>query len=272
MSEHEEKQVTRRAEGVPFASTPCAQVCSALAAAQAKFKAPKRSKPVTVRTKTGETYSFVYAPLEAVFDAVREGLSAAELSVYQHLVRSDGFYVRSYVVHSSGEWLGGQDYPVFSKEGAQGFASGVTYARRNSLLLTLGLAAEDADDDGNEAAGNTVVDIKPSKAPPGAVVAPSPIAGAANAAVDPVVGGPGQPAPGEQFDSETGEIIIDHEAEEAMLWRANELLAQAAEHGTKVLETQWLALPKRKGLQLKLKEKLEKRYKLRALEVDAQAK
>lgn len=163
MSEEQstELSVVQHNTGMPFASTNCAQICAALAVAQGKFRAPKRSKTATIKPRDGGVgYSFAYAPLEEVIDAVREGLAEASLSRQQYLIHADdGYYVRTIIWHSSGEWIA-SDYPVIrTKEGAQGFASGVTYARRYGLSLALGLAPED-DDDANVADGNTIVDTK----------------------------------------------------------------------------------------------------------------
>ena len=148
---------------VPSASQSTAQVCAALATAQGKFTNPKRSKTATVRPRDGGAgYTFDYAPLEEVVNAIKDGLAENGLSRQQYLFRdSSGLYwLRTVLWHASGEWISG-DYPViYAKDTAQGFAGGVTYAKRNGLSLLLGLAAED-DDDGNVGDGNTV-NIKPS--------------------------------------------------------------------------------------------------------------
>lgn len=143
---------------VPLASHSVQQVCSALAVAQGEFKTPKRTKPATVEgtTKDGRRYSYkyMYAPLEEIVDAVKEALAKNGLSRQQYLVaRGNQTVLRTIIWHASGEWIA-SDYPIFpTKEGGQGFASGVTYARRYGLSLALGLAPED-DDDANIADGN----------------------------------------------------------------------------------------------------------------------
>lgn len=72
-------------------------------------------------------------------------------------------FIRTIIWHASGEWIA-SDYPVFpTKDGAQGFASGVTYARRYGLCLVLGLAPED-DDDANVADGKPAA-TRPAKRP-----------------------------------------------------------------------------------------------------------
>lgn len=162
----EDKQLTVYGAGLPSASPSTAQVCAALASAQGKFRNPKRTKTATVRPRDGGAgYTFAYAPLEEVVDAVKDGLAENGLSRQQYLFRADDgmFWLKTVLWHSSGEWMSG-DYPVmYSKESAQGFAGGVTYAKRNGLSLLLGLAAED-DDDGNVGDGNAAV-IKPTRPP-----------------------------------------------------------------------------------------------------------
>src|SRR5215475_1233275 len=149
---------------LPSASPATAQVCAALAAAQGKFENPKRTKTATVNPRDGgRGYTFAYAPLEEVVNAIKDGLAENGLSRQQYLFRDDAgtYWLRTVLWHASGEWISG-DYPViYSKDSAQGFAGGVTYAKRNGLSLLLGLAAED-DDDGNVSDGN-VATIAPTQ-------------------------------------------------------------------------------------------------------------
>jgi ERF superfamily len=151
---------------VPMASINCMQVCTALAAASGEFATPRRTAQVTVKLNTGGSYTFKYAPLEEILSAVRPALSVNGLAVQQYLVHRSGQTVlRTIIWHASGEFIA-SDYPIFpTKEGPQGFASGVTYARRYGLSLALCLAPED-DDDGNAAEGNTVTPLeRPQQAP-----------------------------------------------------------------------------------------------------------
>lgn len=151
---HRDIPTPARAPVSPFASNPGGEISDALAAAQGAFETPKRSREVSVRLSSGGSYSFKYAPLEAIHDAIRPALAQNGLSVQQYLAyRAGEPFIRTIIWHASGEWRG-SDYPVFAtKEGPQGFASGVTYARRYGLCLALSLAPED-DDDGNAAEGN----------------------------------------------------------------------------------------------------------------------
>lgn len=186
----------------PLASLSTQQVCGALAIAQGTFKTPRRTKPATIEgtTRDGRRYSYkyMYAPLEELIEATKEGLAANGLARQQYLAtRGDQPIIRTIIWHSSGEWIA-SDYPVFpTKEGAQGFASGVTYARRYGLSLALGLAPED-DDDANVAENNLPAD---TDAPPSGKPA------ARKGTIQPLPPAPEAPRAPRVFDPETGEIV-----------------------------------------------------------------
>ncbi len=153
-----------------FASPECAEVFGALAEAQGTMANPKKTKTAKVQgqTKSGGSYSYdyKYAPLEEVIDVIRKPLSAAGLVHRQFLAQRDGAWImRTIIAHRSGQWFG-CDYPIFTgrQEGAQGFASGVTYARRYGLMLALGIVGED-DDDANIADGRPAEIAGRSRAP-----------------------------------------------------------------------------------------------------------
>ena len=223
--------------GMPFTSPSVAQVCAALAIAQGKFRAPKRTKTATVRPRDGGAgYTFSYAPLEEIIDAVKDALAEAGLARFQSLIHSpDGDYVRTVIWHASGEFLSG-DYPVmYSKEGAQAYAGGVTYAKRNGLAMVLGLAPED-DDDANVAEGNTAtISAKTVHKP-----------------------NPPAPNPMQDTSEDTGLSDVDLH---------DHALAAAAEHGMERLRKAWDAVPQ--NLKSKLKAALERRHKIVAEAVDA---
>jgi hypothetical protein len=142
-----------------FASPECNEIFGALAEAQGDMENPKKTKTAKVkgRTKTGGEYeySYAYAPLDEIVNVIREPLAKAKLIHRQFLsTRGDSWVMRTVIAHCSGQWYG-CDYPIFWDEsrGMQGFASGVTYARRYGLMMALGLVGED-DDDANVADGN----------------------------------------------------------------------------------------------------------------------
>src|ERR1041385_3541565 len=129
------------------------ELATALYKARSSFKPFGRDKTVLVKTKSGGSYSFSYAPLETILDAVVPSLLANGLTLLQEVL--DG-RVATTLIHSSGQWITSGGTPIkVTAEDAQSFGSGMTYARRYDLTLFLGLSADD-DDDANAASGNEV--------------------------------------------------------------------------------------------------------------------
>jgi hypothetical protein len=133
------------------------ELAKALAAAQSEFPTIERSREVKVQTKTGGSYTFAYAPLDAILNAVRPVLTKNGLAVSQLLANVNGApALKTMLLHEGGELL--QDscpLPTNGSTSAQEFGSLVTYMRRYALVAILGIATEE-DDDGNHASGNTV--------------------------------------------------------------------------------------------------------------------
>jgi len=135
-----------------------AQVAAALAAAQGAFPVIPRDRTVTVTSRrqredgTRASYQFSYAPLSTILEKVRPALAANGLALAQSVVaNAEGAeFIRTMLLHSSGEWLANET-PLFtsaSDNQSQGYASGMTYARRYGVSAILCIAADD-DDDGN---------------------------------------------------------------------------------------------------------------------------
>lgn len=88
-----------------------------------------------------------YADLAGIWDAIRKPLSSNGLSVVQGCDDKENLVTT--LMHSSGQFITSM-IPVFnSKKDAQGFGSGMTYARRYSLSAIVGITQD--DDDGNSA-------------------------------------------------------------------------------------------------------------------------
>ncbi len=97
-----------------------------------------------------------FASLKSVIDAVKPALNNNGIAFVQEAVQVDGMTYIETVLYGHGETLRTGPVPVVAdKQNAQGFGSGMTYAKRYSLSMALGVSAE-SDDDGNAA----------SKAPP----------------------------------------------------------------------------------------------------------
>lgn len=124
-----------------------ASIFEALAAAQAEFKAPPKTKKAAYG---------MYADLADILAAVRPALNAHGIYLFQK-VTSDGVNVSVETVlgYKTGEVLssGVLTMPVVrlgsSSSSAQGIGATRTYACRYSLSTFLGIAADD-DNDGND--------------------------------------------------------------------------------------------------------------------------
>lgn len=143
---------------VPFAPTvnqAQAELHAALAAAQGEFPPVAREKTVTVQTRSGPSYTFSYAPLDVILNAVRPVLSAHGLALVQRLEAPGGVpAIRTELLHASGGVLAAS-FPLGpAPDSPQALGSLLTYLRRYAVVSLLGIAAEE-DDDGRQAAGHT---------------------------------------------------------------------------------------------------------------------
>ena len=120
-----------------------AELNAALAKAQAEFPPIKRDKNVNVKTKDGGSYSYSYAPLDAIFEAVRKPLSDHGLSLIQLL---DGEGIRTELRHEAGGVIGATFPLPHVPEKPQELGSMLTYLRRYGVVAILGIAPEEDDD------------------------------------------------------------------------------------------------------------------------------
>lgn len=114
-----------------------------------------------------------YSTLSSVWDACREALSDSGVAVFQHIVRLEkpiekpfpvwGMMATRLVHGESGEQFEVQveirETLMARRDGpgvynAQSYGSALTYAKRYSLALAVGVASGDDEDDGNGASGN----------------------------------------------------------------------------------------------------------------------
>lgn len=129
-----------------------------LFAALSKFQGKLAETPITknkevkVATRTGGTYTFRYADLDALHSAADPILAECELSVAQPVL-PDGSLM-TILGHKSGQYMMSQFQikPKF-ESGPQEIGSALTYTRRYAYTSLLGIVSED-DDDGNRASWN----------------------------------------------------------------------------------------------------------------------
>jgi len=119
-------------------------LAGALAKAQAKFK-PAAKETVNPHFKSK------FADLAAVWEAIREPLSANGLSIVQlPTVDANKVTLTTLLLHASGQWIRSDLTMVAAQNTPQGIGSCITYARRYALSAVVGVVAE-LDDDGNGA-------------------------------------------------------------------------------------------------------------------------
>ncbi len=108
-----------------------------------------------------------HVSLDTLLSLVVPALNAVGLAVSQRPTIVDGQpALRTRLVHAeSGEVDEDVMLLLVAKQDPQGQGSGITYARRYSLMATLGLSA-DADDDGNAATQRRAPGQQPVAAPP----------------------------------------------------------------------------------------------------------
>ncbi len=128
------------------------ELAAALARAQGEFQTIRKDRSATVTMKSGGQYRYAFADLATVLEAVRPALAKHELALIQlPAVRQvDGaafVSVETLLVHSTGASISTQLELGISDSTPQAIGSGLTYARRYSVLALLGIAAEDEDDD-----------------------------------------------------------------------------------------------------------------------------
>lgn len=136
------------------------ELAGALARAQGEFETIGKGRTAHVQGKRKDgspvSYSYTFADLAAVLEAVRPALARHELALVQlpnvHLVDGAAFVgVETILAHSSGSSIAAMlELPVDTAT-PQAIGSGLTYCRRYSLLALLGIAAEDEDDDAQRA-------------------------------------------------------------------------------------------------------------------------
>jgi hypothetical protein len=115
------------------------KLAEALAAAQGKFTNPKKTK-----TATGTKYSYTFADLADVLDAIRQPMASAGLSVVQ-TIETGPLHLATTLMHTSGQSVTSR-YPLVAMTSQQDMGSQLTYARRYSLCAILGVAAEEDRD------------------------------------------------------------------------------------------------------------------------------
>jgi hypothetical protein len=151
------------AEEAEILGTGTARLMAALMAAVKKL-------PAWITTDKTGAHNITYATLKQILETVRPHLHEQGLRIRQGTVRSyelnDGpgskgrlVIIYTDIVHAeSGEVERTVVEIPLMKMDAQAMGSAITYGRRYSLLSALGLATDEADDDGESAASRSITE------------------------------------------------------------------------------------------------------------------
>lgn len=143
---------------IMFMSAEIDQIAAALSEFQSEVKQPELSKEVSVKTRTGGTYSFKYADLSSCVKAAVPAMKKAGLAVTQLVI---GGTLTTLLVHKSGQWFK-SELQIGNSPDYQALGSAITYLKRYSYCAILGIVA-DTDDDANAACGNEATFNEPAK-------------------------------------------------------------------------------------------------------------
>ena len=130
------------------------EFATAFAKAQGMIENAKRDRENTF-------YKSKFADLASVREAIREPLSANDLSLIQFpRTRDNGVEIETMILHKSGQFMSEVSFWPANKTDVHGLASALTYGRRQSAMAMLGVAPD--DDDGNAAIVAAPAAVKPA--------------------------------------------------------------------------------------------------------------
>ncbi len=141
-----------------FMSPEINEISAALSAFQSELKQPELSKEVSVKTRTGGSYTFKYADLSTCVKAAAPTMSKNGLAITQ--IISNGTLV-TMLTHKSGQWFR-SEIAIGQPSDYQALGSAITYLKRYTYCAILGIVA-DTDDDANAACGNQATFKEPTK-------------------------------------------------------------------------------------------------------------
>lgn len=131
---------------MPNRSETIGTLVKALTAARGAMKPIQKGHKADIPTKNGGKFSYSYADLADVLEAISGPLAANGLAIIQTTRTDGGFRLVTTLAHHSGEWIEGE-MPLPGEDGdARSLGSWLTYLRRYAVCALVGVAAEDDDD------------------------------------------------------------------------------------------------------------------------------
>lgn len=125
------------------------QIFSAIINAQFKIPTINKSGLNTFFKTPANPNGSPYPTLDDIIDGTKEVLHSNGLGVIQgHNVKGNDFFMETYLIHTSGEWVKALSKMILSKNDMQGLGSTITYARRYAVSSLLKIVSE-YDSDGN---------------------------------------------------------------------------------------------------------------------------
>lgn len=125
-----------------------AELSAALAKAQGEFAAIPKNRAVKIQMKSGGSFNFKYADLEATINATRPALSKNGLSVIQPICDDKLLTV---ITHSSGQYIeSSMLLPAQIGDDPKQYGAKISYLRRYAYqALVCVMADDDLDEDGS---------------------------------------------------------------------------------------------------------------------------
>lgn len=128
-------------------SADISKLAEALSKMQGSIGSIPKNKSAKIPTKSGTTYSYTYADLAGIWDAIRVSMSQNGLSISQSFVEQDDhIQMITLLMHNSGQWIKSSLKIITNGLKIQEIGSAMTYNRRYALSAILGIAADDDDD------------------------------------------------------------------------------------------------------------------------------
>jgi hypothetical protein len=145
------------------------ELAAALSALQSELPRIARADLAQIETKSGGKYTYTYANLAAITEAIMPLLGKHGLSfICRPNVTGEGRFSLSYsLLHKSGEREDG-DYPLPTGGSPQSIGSAITYGRRYCLCAVTGVAPEEDDDGATAEASSQAAAEPPMKGQPAA--------------------------------------------------------------------------------------------------------
>ncbi len=105
-----------------------------------------------------------YTTFSALVDALREPFAANGLAFMQipGVSATDGLIIETMILHTSGQWISGEQTGRPVKDDPQGVGSLMSYMKRYGLQAMAGIPSKDEDDDGNHASGKVQAPMRKS--------------------------------------------------------------------------------------------------------------